>query len=80
MRAAICNGRPIRFSEIAAMSLVLRMQNGSSRTIELPTGTDAIFLSYPAYDKFVFPYYERVIGLEATAAMRERMLRGLPPQ
>jgi hypothetical protein len=76
MVGRICDGGTIRYSLISSMSLTLKMHDGSARTIALPSGTDAIFLSYSAYDKFVFPYYERVIGLEATAAMRQRMLSG----
>lgn len=74
MIGLICNGQQIHRSQISSMSLVLRMRNGSTRTIALPSGTDAVFLSYPAFDKFVFPYYERVIGFDATSAMRQRML------
>ena len=76
MIGLICDSQPMRRSQISSMSLVLKMRDGSSRTIALPSGTDAVFLSYPAYDKFVFPYYEHVIGLEATAAMRQRMISG----
>ena len=74
MLGPICDTGLIHRSEISAMSLVLKFRNGTSRTIVLPISTDALFLSYQAYDKFVFPYYERVLGLEATSAMRERML------
>jgi hypothetical protein len=29
-----------------------------------------VFLSIPAIDKFVIPYYARIIGADAAAAMR----------
>jgi hypothetical protein len=78
MRLKICNSVPMLRGEILSMSLVVKMRNGSTRTINLPNGSDAIFLSMSAYDKFVFPYYARIIGVDATAAWRQQMIRELP--
>jgi hypothetical protein len=75
MRGQICNGIQIRMSEVQSVSLVFNMRNSSTRTIALPSGSDAIFLSLSAYDKFVFPYYARIIGIDATAAWRQQMIR-----
>lgn len=74
MIGLICDGGATRYSQIRDMSLTLRMRDGTARTIALPAGTDALFLTYSALDKFVFPYYERVIGLGATFAMRQRYM------
>jgi hypothetical protein len=71
----ICNHfRPIPLSEIDSMSLVIRTRDGASRTISLPRRADAIFLTMSAVDKFVIPYYTRVDGVDAAAALRRRML------
>ncbi len=77
MRTKICNDDIIRLRDVAAMSLVLTKRDGTSRTISLPLSTNAIFLNLSAWDKFVFPYYEKIIGLEATAAWRDRIIREL---
>ena len=65
---------PEVLSNLSGISLVLTRRDGTTRTISLPPGTDAVFLSLPAMDKLVFPYYARIIGLEATTAWRTRMV------
>jgi hypothetical protein len=34
-------------------------------------------LSLPAIDKFMVPYYARVLGPDSAATMRQRIARGL---
>jgi hypothetical protein len=38
---------------------------------------DAIFLTLPAIDKFMIPYYSRVFGIDSAAAMRTQIVRDL---
>jgi hypothetical protein len=46
---------------------------GSKKPVELdPSKVDAIFLSASSLDKFVYPYYSRVSGVDQAARMRER--------
>jgi hypothetical protein len=75
---AICNYQRIVLSQIRSMSLVVRMNDGTSRTIDLPSGTDAVVLTAEAYDKFVFPYYQRLLGVEGAYALRRGHLGGTP--
>lgn len=77
MRANICNDDVINLRNVAEMSLVLRNRDGTGRTITLPPSTNAIFLNLSAWDKFVFPYYEKIIGLDSTAAWRDRIISRL---
>lgn len=77
MRTKICNDVVIRLENLESLSLVIRKLDGTVRTVQLPLTTNAIFLNLSAFDKFVFPYYEKIMGLEATAAWRDRLVREL---
>jgi len=77
MRVKICNGAVIRLENLESLSLVIRKLDGTVRTVQLPLTTNAIFLNLSAFDKFVFPYYEKIMGLEATAAWRDRLVQEL---
>ena len=57
--------------------IILRLRDGTTETIPLAPGADAVFLTSSAIDKFVMPYYTGILGVDATAALRQRML-GLP--
>jgi hypothetical protein len=50
------------------------MRDGTVRDIPVGRGVDAIFLSLPAIDKFMIPYYARTIGVDSAAAMRARIV------
>jgi hypothetical protein len=39
---------------------------------------DALFFSPAAIDKFVIPYYVRIMGVDSAAAYRRRLLSRLP--
>ena len=71
------------FADVRSMTLTLTVQRGARLdTVRMPfkPTTDAIFLTLPALDKFVFPYYERILGPAAVAAMRDSMSRRLRPR
>jgi hypothetical protein len=63
-------GRTTQFSDIATLTLMITRTDGGRDSVPLPQGADAIFLGAPALDKFVIPYYVRVVGLSATTDMR----------
>jgi hypothetical protein len=66
---------PIRPAEITGLSLVITRAGGVRDTLPLPVGADAIFLSMPAIDKFVVPYYQRILGLPLTSELRQDFQR-----
>jgi hypothetical protein len=63
-------GRTTQFSDIASLTLMITRTDGGRDSVPLPQGADAIFLGAPAVDKFVIPYYVRLVGLTATTDMR----------
>jgi len=74
---AICGDRLIPIDEIVDMRLVQELRSGEIITTTLPTWVDALFLTLPAVDKFVIPYYSRILGSEEAARMRTEIMRGL---
>ena len=63
--------------DLTEVILTYRFRDGSTHPFALPINTDAVFLTLPAMDKFVFPYYSRIIGLDSTSAWRQRIVSGL---
>lgn len=66
----ICPERVFPLQSVQEISLTIRMRDGTTRTMDLGLMTDAVFLSQAAIDKFVIPYYEGIVGVDAAAAMR----------
>ena len=62
-------GRPPR-----RIFLEFEANDGTRSRFELPGGADALFLTESAIEKFVLPYYLRIIGLDQTKALRDAML------
>lgn len=67
--------QPIRPRDITGLTLIISGPGGIRDSLPLPLGTDAIFLTMPAIDKFVVPYYQRVLGLPLTNDLQQD-LRG----
>ena len=67
-------GRAARFDDITGMTLMVSLADGSRDSIPIPRGGDAIFVGPAAFDKFVMPYYVRVIGLGPTEQMQNDLL------
>ncbi len=63
-------GRTTQFTDIAGLTLMITRTDGGRDSVPLPQNTDAIFIGAPALDKFVVPYYVRLVGLAATTDMR----------
>ena len=66
----ICPQWVHRYEDVQSISMTFHLRNGRDSTIILDPSVDAIFLSLPAIDKFVLPYYERIVGMDAAATMR----------
>jgi hypothetical protein len=58
---------------VVGLTIVARMRDGTTRNFPLSTTADAVFLTLPAIDKFVVPYYAHTIGVDSAAAMRARI-------
>jgi hypothetical protein len=63
---------------IASIQITVIKRGGQRVTYQVPPSTDAIFFRLAALDKFAFPYYAKVLGLDSTAAMRASFVRNLP--
>ena len=73
---SICPGPGLgfRMNDLDSLSITFHLRSGPAQRMALPRGVDAVFLTLPALDKFVFPYYARTIGLDSTAALRQRFV------
>ena len=60
-------------SDVASLTLTARLKDGTTHEMAMAPSVDAIFLTLPAIDKFVVPYYARTIGFDSAAAMRARI-------
>ena len=61
----------VQLADVSALALLVTTSAGAHDTIPLPPDADAIFLSMPAVDKFVIPYYLRTLGVQAVGEMRQ---------
>lgn len=76
----ICPEPPdVLLANVAEISLHIVTTDGHTRDIPVGRTTDALFLSLPAVDKFMIPYYARVIGVDAAAALRASIARSMLP-
>ena len=69
---------PLRWGQIDSVSLRVRLRDGSVRITPIPVDADAVFLRWSGIDKFVVPYYVRVLGADSAAAMRRAL--ATPPR
>jgi len=66
---------PLAMQEIDSIVITAFRRGGEAWRGSRPgRDIDAVFFTLAANDKFVFPYYARVSGLEPTMRMRERLL------
>lgn len=75
---AICPSEWIPQDQIAAIRIEYSLITGDTLTRPVPITADAIFFTLPALDKFVFPYYGRILGLGYALDMRRRVIEGMP--
>jgi hypothetical protein len=57
----------------------VRLKDGRTLRYPLDRATDAVFMSLAAIDKFVIPYYTRVLSVEDAAALRQEIVQKIPP-
>lgn len=60
-----------------SMSVTVHFSGARPETIRITPGTDALFFTLPAMDKFYFPYYAKVLGADSVAGMRRRFVEGI---
>jgi len=68
---------PVPFEDVTGIEVTVRLRNGTARTMTLPPSIDAVFFDLDAIDKFVLPYYVRIVGVDQAAAMRRGILSGI---
>lgn len=61
----------IPWGDVRSLSLMITRLDGQRDSIPLPSSADAVFLSMASIDKFVVPYYARILGLPAVTMMRQ---------
>ena len=55
--------------------IIYQGRDGSDTVMNfVPDSGDAVFFTPSAVEKFVFPYYERVFGIERANQMREEYI------
>ena len=72
-----CPDTTMSFSTVAVDRILIIYQGrGGSDTVMnfVPDSGDAVFFTPSAVEKFVFPYYERVFGIERANQMREEYI------
>jgi hypothetical protein len=64
----------VAMSDVDSIYITVRLKNGDRRQEVLPKGTDAVFFTLSAVDKFALPYYAHAVGMEETVRMRQEIL------
>jgi len=59
---------------IDTVDLTFHFKDGSQQNVTLPGGIDSIFLNLSSFEKFVFPYYCHLYGLEYAKTMRDNLI------
>jgi hypothetical protein len=78
LRPAYCPAQLLQllaFEEVVDITVAMRTRSGGivSSTYD-PREADAVFFTMAALDKFVFPYYAGLLGVEHAAAMRREIV------
>ena len=60
--------------EISGVTLSVHFKDGTKRKISLPGGIDSIFFNLSAFEKFVFPYYCHLFGVEYAKKLRDTLI------
>jgi hypothetical protein len=68
----------VRAMDVESVVVTIRLRSGATRQITYGPDMDALFFSPAAIDKFVIPYYVRIMGVDSAAAYRRRLLSRLP--
>jgi hypothetical protein len=68
----------VPLADVESIMLSVRVRD-STISVALPRETDAVFFTLAAIDKFVVPYYTRIVGVDSAAEMRQNIVRRLSP-
>jgi hypothetical protein len=60
--------------DFAKVDIDIYLKNGDHQKFSLPGGIDAIFLNLSSLEKFVFPYYCHLYGVEYAQQMRTNLI------
>ena len=69
-----CNG-VAALKDVDSVTISIWLKNRETRREVLPAGTDAVFFTLAAVDKFALPYYARAIGIDEAARMRQDLVK-----
>jgi len=61
--------------DIASIDLTIHFNNGDVQNETINGNIDAIFLNLSAHDKFVFPYYCHLYGIDTVKKMRDDLIK-----
>jgi hypothetical protein len=78
--SAICDSRFVRLfqnADIDSLSMTFHLRDRTRVTLPVPRDADALFFTLPAMDKFVFPYYVKVLGVDTVAVLRREFIERL---
>jgi hypothetical protein len=59
---------------IDTVDLAIHFKDGTQQDICLPGGIDSIFFNLSSFEKFVFPYYCHLYGVEYAKTMRDNLI------
>ena len=59
---------------IEKVDLTIHFKNGSQQNVSLPGGIDSIFFNLSSFEKFVFPYYCHLFGVEYAKKLRDNLI------
>ena len=65
---------------IVKVDLKIYLKDGSHQDISLPGGIDSIFLNLSSFEKFVFPYYCHLYGVEYAKRLRDNLIASYKAQ
>jgi hypothetical protein len=74
-RERYCGGGELgAVSDVDSLVVTIWVKKGPTRRQVLPKGTDAVFFTLAAVDKFAMPYYTHVLGVVETNRMRQELV------
>jgi hypothetical protein len=59
---------------IEKVDLTIHFKNGDQQNVSLPGSIDSIFFNLSSFEKFVFPYYCHLYGVEYAKKLRDNLI------
>ncbi len=60
--------------DITKVELTIHYKNGDPQKVSLPGAIDSIFFNLSSFEKFVFPYYCHLFGVEYAKTLRDNLI------